>query len=64
MNESSSLLTVEEFALALRLKPSAIRRWLREGKVTAIKIGRLIRIPATEIDRIIAKGTRPAREAQ
>ena len=61
MNESSDLLTVTEFADALRVKPSCVRRWIREEKVTIVHVGRLVRIPSAEVNRIIHEGTRPAR---
>jgi excisionase family DNA binding protein len=64
MNQTSDLLTVEEFAAALRVKPSCIRRWAREAKVTVVHVGRLVRIPASEIERIISAGTRPAVNSQ
>jgi excisionase family DNA binding protein len=61
MNQTTDLLTVQEFAAALRLKPSAVRRWIREEKVTTVHVGRLVRIPASEVDRIVQSGTRLAR---
>jgi excisionase family DNA binding protein len=60
MDEHNRLLTVTEFATALRVKPSCIRRWIREEKVTTVHVGRLVRIPATEVGRIISHGTHPA----
>jgi excisionase family DNA binding protein len=56
-----SLLRVAEFAASLRITPACVRRWIRESKVTVVKLGRLVRIPATEVERIIQLGTRPAR---
>ncbi len=61
MNENTHLLTVEEFAMALPVKPSCVRRWTREAKVTVVHVGRLVRIPASEVSRIIGLGTRPAK---
>jgi excisionase family DNA binding protein len=58
---SSDLLTVTEFADALRVRPSCVRRWIREEKVTIVHVGRLVRIPSAEVTRIIHEGTRPAR---
>ncbi len=60
MSENSPLLTIPEFAAALRVKPSCVRRWLAEGKVTRVHVGRLVRIPTTEVERIVSLGTRPA----
>jgi excisionase family DNA binding protein len=54
------LLTVPEFATALRVKPSCVRRWVGERKITTVHVGRLVRIPRTEVTRIITEGTRSA----
>jgi excisionase family DNA binding protein len=60
MNTSTDLLTVEEFATALRVKPSCIRRWIREARITVVHVGRLVRLPASEVNRIVRRGTRLA----
>jgi excisionase family DNA binding protein len=60
MSETSNLLTVTEFATALRIKPSCVRRWIREQRVTVVHIGRLVRIPSDEVTRIVRTGTRRA----
>jgi len=57
------LLTISQFALELGVTNSCIRRWVLERRVSVVKIGRLVRIPATEFDRIVAEGTRSARLA-
>lgn len=56
------LLSVQEFAEALGVTVSCARRWLLEGKVARVKLGRLVRIPASECERLIDEGTRPARQ--
>jgi excisionase family DNA binding protein len=63
-SEQFTLLSVPEFAKALGVKPSCIRRWILLRKITVIKIGRLVRIPATELQRLIDSGLRPARPAK
>lgn len=55
------LLSVPEFATALGVTPACIRRWLLERKIACVKLGRLCRIPATEVDRLISRGYRPAK---
>jgi excisionase family DNA binding protein len=56
------LLTVNDFAGALNITPACVRRWLLERKISAVKIGkRLVRIPASEAQRIVDEGLRPAR---
>ena len=59
--KETPLLSVPEFANALGVKPSCIRRWILLRKVTVIKIGRLTKIPATERQRLIDRGIRPVR---
>ena len=59
-NEQGNLLTIPEFAAALRIKPSCVRRWVRERKVTTVHVGRLVRIPSIEVSRIVREGTRLA----
>ena len=61
MSDTSGLLTVTEFAGALRIKPSCVRRWIREAKVTVVHVGRLVRIPSEEVTRIVQAGTRRAK---
>ena len=60
MSETCGLLTVTEFASALRIKPSCVRRWIREARVTVVHVGRLVRIPSEEVTRIVRAGTRRA----
>jgi excisionase family DNA binding protein len=59
--DNNELLTITEFAATLRLKPSCIRRWLRESRITSVHVGRLVRIPASEVTRVVTEGTRLAR---
>jgi len=58
---NKTLLTVPEFAEILRIKPSCTRRWILEHKLTTVHVGRLVRIPASEVQRIIEGGTRLAK---
>lgn len=46
----------EEVAARFNLKPPAIRKWIREGKLKAIKFGRLWRISEEELQRFIEAG--------
>lgn len=55
-------MTVAEAAVALGVTQSCIRRWILERRIATVKIGRLVRIPASEIQRIIETGLRPAKE--
>jgi excisionase family DNA binding protein len=60
MTESPELLTINEFASLLKIKPSCVRRWMRESKITFVHVGRLVRVPKSEVGRIITSGTKRA----
>lgn len=52
---SDELLTPEEVAEWLRVTPDTIYRWLREGELPAIKLGRLYRIPKAEVLALVRR---------
>lgn len=58
--QQPELLTIQDFASALQVTTACVRRWITERKITTVKLGRLVRIPANEIERLVAKGTRLA----
>ena len=59
-----NMLTVAEAAERLGLKEVTIRKKLAAREITKVRLGRAIRIPASEISRIIRENTIPRREAQ
>jgi excisionase family DNA binding protein len=56
-----ALLTVPQFADKLGLTQDCVRRWIFDRKITTIKVGRLVRIPESEVERLVNSGLRPAR---
>ena len=59
----SRLLAVEQAAERLGVKPSTIRSWiLRREKIEVVKVGRLVRIKESSIQRFIDDNTIPPRE--
>jgi excisionase family DNA binding protein len=62
MTEENHLIKVDEFAAALRVKPSCVRRWILERRISTVKLGRLVRIPISEIERIVQSGFRSFHE--
>lgn len=56
------LLTIKEAAAALSLSPKTIWAWRGRRQIEFIEIGRSVRVSQSEIDRILTKGTVPARE--
>jgi excisionase family DNA binding protein len=59
--QSSALLSVPEFATALNITVACARRWILERRVATVKLGRLIRVPYSEVERLVNAGFRPAR---
>ena len=53
---------VDEACAKLNIKEPTLRRWILLRKVTYVKIGRSVRIPESEINRIIVEGTVKMRE--
>ena len=49
-------LLTSEFADALRVHVESVRRFIRQKRVRAIKVGRHWRIPRSELDRIQQAG--------
>lgn len=52
----SEFMTVKEFAGALKVSPSAVRNWIHNGTIKAITIGRTVRIPKSELERLTRGG--------
>jgi len=49
------LLRVGAAAYELGLHPFTIRRWIKQGKIQAIRVGLEARIPRSEIERLVGK---------
>lgn len=58
------MLTVAEVAGRLGMKPATIRLWIAKRKLAHVKLGRNLRIPLVEVERLIAENLIPAREAR
>jgi excisionase family DNA binding protein len=56
----TKLLTLEQAAERLGLKPVTLRMWASARKIARVKIGRAVRVPESEIARIIERGLIPA----
>jgi excisionase family DNA binding protein len=60
--EAKKMLTVADCAGKLGLKEPTIRLWIAKRKIAHVKLGRSVRIPATEVERLIRQNTIPARQ--
>ena len=56
------LLTVQETAQMLRVHPMTVRRYISSGRLTAVRIGRRIRVPLEAVGRL-AKPVDPREHA-
>ena len=50
------LITVEDAAKLLACSPAAVRKWLYQKRLRAVKIGRLTRLPLEDIERVASAG--------
>jgi putative resolvase len=49
------LLRVGVAAHELGLHPITVRRWIKAGRIQVILVGREVRIPRTEVERLVGK---------
>lgn len=45
--------TPEEVANKLKIDITTVYRWVKEGRLKAIRVGRLLRIPESELQRFL-----------
>jgi excisionase family DNA binding protein len=58
-HSSRSLLSTKEAAEALGLRPATLRSWMAQRRIEVVHLGRSVRIPITEIERLIGEGRIP-----
>ncbi len=54
-------LTVKEVAVMFGVAESTVRLWIGRRDIAVIRLGRSVRIPKTEINRLISENTIPIR---
>jgi len=64
MKKAATLLTVVEAAQRWSIKPVTVRAWAARRRIASVKLGRSLRIPETEIERLIERGYQPSREGR
>lgn len=50
--QTPAYLTVQECAARVGVHPTTIRRQVWNGSISSIRVGRAVRIPASELDRL------------
>ena len=53
---AEKLLTVEDAAKVLLVKPTTVREWLKAGKLKGMKMGRLWRVWKSELEAFLREG--------
>src|SRR5207247_7830101 len=51
--QGQKLLRVGAAAHELGLHPMTVRRWIKAGRIQVVQVGREVRIPRVEIERIV-----------
>jgi len=54
------LLTLPEAAAKLKLSTVTLRAWAARRRIATVKLGRSVRVPEREIERLIEAGLTPA----
>jgi excisionase family DNA binding protein len=54
--------TPEQLAELLQVSKPAIYKWAQEGRIKAVRIGRTVRIPAAEVERLVRGSDKPTEE--
>ena len=55
------MLTVKQASERLGLQDSTLRAWIAQRRIGIVRLGRAVRIPLEEVERLIAEGTIPAK---
>ena len=48
--------TPEELATMLKVTRQAVYNWIQQGHMEAVRIGRTVRIPSEEVERVLREG--------
>jgi excisionase family DNA binding protein len=51
--------TPEELATMLKVTRQAVYNWIQQGYMESVRIGRTVRIPRDEVERLLREGRTP-----
>ena len=54
------LLSPQQFADRLSISRWTVYAWIAEGRIKSVKVSRLVRIPESEVSRIVQEGVQEA----
>ncbi len=58
-SDVDGLMTLGEVAEVLACKPAGVRRWISEGRLPCVKLGRLARVRRRDVLHVISHGLAP-----
>lgn len=58
---TAKLLKVPEAAELLALSQKTLWQWIGERRIGVVRLGRAVRVPLAEIERLMEEGATPAR---
>ena len=61
-NRGDTMYTVTEVANKFSVSRQTVLKWINKGKIKAVKVDKVYRIPREQIDMLIAKETREVGE--
>lgn len=53
------LVTIRQAAHLLSLSPRTLQEWTAAERIASVRLGRAVRIPRAEIDRLVREGLKP-----
>jgi excisionase family DNA binding protein len=61
VRSEGKLLNLQQFGDEIGIKVATVRSWVLKHKISVVRVGRLVRVPRTEVERIMKEGLTPAR---
>lgn len=57
--DGTQLITAEEAAKRLAVTEAAVRKWISQRRLPAVKLGRCVRLRVADVELVVAKGLHP-----
>lgn len=64
LDSPKKYLTVDEVSEYLRVSPRTIHRWLKQGRIKALRVGNTSRIALEDLNAFIQSNTREGRDEE
>ena len=57
--EGTQLLTTEQAAQRLAVTEAAVRKWISQRRLPAVRLGRCVRLRLADVELVVTQGLRP-----